>query len=103
MDEKLPDVAVAEQLAARIAAVDAAGLPAAVREKCQETLIDVVGLCLAARNEGYVKSALAGGTTTARAPRSLKRIAAAVKFKSHGPTARTSTPLSRAGRCMPAR
>ena len=31
-----------------------------MREKCQETLIDVVGLCLAARNEDYVKSALAG-------------------------------------------
>ncbi|MEX2036191.1 MAG: MmgE/PrpD family protein [Xanthobacteraceae bacterium] len=60
MDAKLPDVAVAEHLAARIAAVDAAGLPAAVREKCQETLIDVVGLCLAARNEDYVKTALAG-------------------------------------------
>ena len=60
MDATLPDVAVAEHLADRIAAVDAARLPAAVREKCQETLIDVVGLCLAARNENYVKSALAG-------------------------------------------
>jgi 2-methylcitrate dehydratase PrpD len=60
MDAKLPDIAVAEQLAERILAVDATRLPAPAREKCQETLIDVVGLCIAARNEDYVGSALAG-------------------------------------------
>jgi 2-methylcitrate dehydratase PrpD len=53
-----PDIAVAEFLAARIAAVDA--VPSAVREKCEQTLIDVVGLCIAARNENYVQAALAG-------------------------------------------
>jgi 2-methylcitrate dehydratase PrpD len=58
MDAKLPDVAVAEHLARRIAAV--AALPGAVRAKCEETLIDVVGLCLAARREDYVRAALAG-------------------------------------------
>ena len=58
MDAKLPDIAVAEHLAARIAAVER--LPDAVRAKCQETLIDVAGLCLAARNEDYVQAALAG-------------------------------------------
>ncbi len=58
MDAKLPDIAVAEHLANRIAAVDR--LPEAVRAKCEETLIDVVGLCLAARNEDYVQAALAG-------------------------------------------
>ena len=58
MDAKLPDIAVAEHLAERIAAVDA--LPDAVRAKCEETLIDVVGLCLAARNEDYVQAALDG-------------------------------------------
>jgi 2-methylcitrate dehydratase PrpD len=60
MDAKLPKISVAEQLAERIASVDAAKLPTAVREKCEETLIDVVGLCLAARNEDYIQSALEG-------------------------------------------
>src|ERR1700750_552086 len=60
MDAKLPDIALAEHLASRIRAVDASTLPAAAREKCEETLIDVVGLCIAARNEDYVGSALAG-------------------------------------------
>ena len=58
MDSKLPDIAVAEHLADRIAAVGQ--LPDAVRAKCEETLIDVVGLCLAARNEDYVQAALNG-------------------------------------------
>src|SRR5881394_3503688 len=60
MDAKLPDIAIAEHLAERIATVDAGTLPAAAREKCEETLVDVVGLCIAARNEDYVGSALAG-------------------------------------------
>ena len=60
MDAKLPEVAIAETLAERIVAVDAGTLPAPARDKCQETLIDVVGLCIAARNEDYVGSALAG-------------------------------------------
>src|SRR5947207_10598082 len=60
MDAKLPDIAIAEHLAERIAAVDAGKLAAAAREKCEETLVDVVGLCIAARNEDYVGSALAG-------------------------------------------
>jgi 2-methylcitrate dehydratase PrpD len=58
MDAKLPDIAVAEDLANRIAAIGA--LPPAVVSKCQETTIDVIGLCLAARNEDYVQAALAG-------------------------------------------
>src|SRR3982751_3876745 len=60
MDAKLPDIAIAEHLAERIAAVEAGKLPAAAREKCEQTLVDVVGLCIAARNEDYVGSALAG-------------------------------------------
>src|SRR5258708_35571784 len=60
MDAKLPDIAIAERLAERIAAVDAGKLPSAAGEKCEETLVDVVGLCIAARNEDYVGSALAG-------------------------------------------
>src|SRR6185295_6300898 len=60
MDAKLPDIAIAEHLAKRIVAVDAGKLPAAAREKCEQTLVDVVGLCIAARNEDYVRSALNG-------------------------------------------
>src|SRR5712692_9122722 len=60
MDADLPKIAVAESLAEKIAALDAVRLPAAVRRKCEELLIDVVGLCLTARNEDYIKAALAG-------------------------------------------
>src|SRR5271163_4593384 len=56
----LPKIAIAEHLAQKICALDAAHLPKAVRVKCEELLIDVVGLAVTARNEDYVKSALAG-------------------------------------------
>jgi 2-methylcitrate dehydratase PrpD len=58
--DKLPDTAIAEVLAGRIAALRADKLPAAVRRKCEDLLIDVAGLCVTARNEDYIKSALAG-------------------------------------------
>jgi 2-methylcitrate dehydratase PrpD len=51
---------VAQHLADRIVALRADTLPHAVRTKCEDLLIDVVGLCAAARNEDYIKSALAG-------------------------------------------
>ena len=47
-------------MADRIAAIEAASLPPPVRRKCEDLLIDVVGLCLTARNEKYVEAALAG-------------------------------------------
>src|SRR5271155_5613546 len=56
----LPKTAVAEHLAQMICALDVSHLPKDVREKCVELLIDVVGLAVTARNENYVKSALAG-------------------------------------------
>ncbi len=59
MSEPLPAVAVAEHLAERIAAFDSSRLPACVREKCQDLAVDVVGLCLTARNLDYVKTTLA--------------------------------------------
>ena len=52
----MSELSVAEQLAARIAALNA--VPAAVRAKCEDLAVDVAGLCLTARNEDYVKSAL---------------------------------------------
>src|SRR5262245_888899 len=60
MDAALPTTAVAEVLAEKIAALDPKRLPPEVRAKCEELLIDVVGLCLTARNEDYVRAALAG-------------------------------------------
>src|SRR5215208_3581986 len=60
MDAELPKVAVAEMLANKIAALKPRRLPPAVRSKCDDLLIDVVGLCVTARNEDYVKAALAG-------------------------------------------
>jgi len=54
----LPDVSVAQELARKIAALKPESLPAAVRTKCEDLLVDIVGLCIAARNEGYVKATL---------------------------------------------
>jgi 2-methylcitrate dehydratase PrpD len=56
---QLPKISVAEQLAERIAALQADRLSRSLRQKCEELLIDVVGLCVTARNEDYIKSALA--------------------------------------------
>ena len=57
---QLPATAVAEHLAHKICALDVARLPEAVRAKCEDLLVDVVGLAVTARNEDYVKAALAG-------------------------------------------
>ena len=35
-------------------------IPAGMRETCEKLLVDVAGLCVAARNTDYAKSALAG-------------------------------------------
>jgi 2-methylcitrate dehydratase PrpD len=53
----LPDIAVAEHLAARIGALT---VPAAVRQKCVDLAVDVIGLCVTARREDYVRATLAG-------------------------------------------
>jgi 2-methylcitrate dehydratase PrpD len=69
MGANLPAISVAEQLTQTIAVLEPQSLPAAVRRKCEDLLIDVVGLAVAARNEDYVKSTLAacddGGPCTA--------------------------------------
>src|SRR5215213_11542459 len=51
MDAELPKVAVAEILTEKIAALDPARLPPAVRRKCEDLLVDLVGLCISARND----------------------------------------------------
>ena len=51
-------IAVAEQFAAWAVAVDPAALPDAVRKKAAQSLLDVAGLCLAARRFDYVCAVL---------------------------------------------
>ena len=60
MTPDLPKISVAETLAAKIAALKPGALPAATTRKCEDLLIDVVGLCVTARNEDYIASALKG-------------------------------------------
>jgi 2-methylcitrate dehydratase PrpD len=60
MASRLPETSVAETLAAKIVALQSGALPAATAHKCEDLLIDVVGLCVTARNEDYIRSALAG-------------------------------------------
>jgi 2-methylcitrate dehydratase PrpD len=50
---------ISERLAEWGAGLDAAALPDAMREKAELVLVDVVGLCLAARRTDYVASTLA--------------------------------------------
>ena len=60
MASELPKISVAETLAGKIAALQSGTLPAATTRKCDDLLIDVVGLCVTARNQDYIASALAG-------------------------------------------
>ena len=60
MTSGLPKTSVAETLAEKIVALKAGALPATTMRKCEDLLIDVVGLCVTARNQDYVASALAG-------------------------------------------
>src|SRR4051794_25525024 len=60
MSSELPRTSVAETLAGKIGALQPGTLPATTRRKCEDMLIDVVGLCVTARNQDYVASALSG-------------------------------------------
>src|SRR5579862_5525429 len=60
MTSELPKVSVAETLAQKIAALKPGVLPETTTRKCEDLLIDVVGLCVTARNQDYVEAALAG-------------------------------------------
>src|SRR5579862_1429011 len=60
MTSELPKISVAETLAEKIAGLKPGVLPDATTRKCEDLLIDVVGLCVTARNEDYVKAALDG-------------------------------------------
>jgi 2-methylcitrate dehydratase PrpD len=50
---------VAEQLAERIAALRPAAVSAAARRTCEDLVVDIVGLAVAARNQPYAQAALA--------------------------------------------
>jgi len=54
-----PALSIAERLAGSIVALDPARVPQPVRRKCEELVIDVIGLAIAARPEDYVKGAIA--------------------------------------------
>src|SRR5438309_6706522 len=60
MTSDLPKISVAEMLAEKIVALKPGALPAETVRKCEDLLIDVAGLCVTARNEDYIRSALAG-------------------------------------------
>lgn len=60
MSDGLPSASIAQTLAGRIVALRPGALPAITSRKCEDLLIDVVGLCVTARNEDYVTSALGG-------------------------------------------
>ena len=59
MAAHVPDVSVAEHLVDRILALDPARLPASLRARCEDLAVDVLGLCVTARNEDYVRATLA--------------------------------------------
>src|SRR6266516_4328249 len=59
MTSSRAEPSVAEQLAERIAALDPEVIPESVRRKCEDLFIDVIGLCIAARQSDYIASALA--------------------------------------------
>jgi 2-methylcitrate dehydratase PrpD len=54
-----PALSIAEQLAGSIVALDPARVPEEVRRKCEELVIDVIGLAIAARHADYVTGAIA--------------------------------------------
>src|SRR5256885_1464766 len=60
---------VAERLVAAIASLSSGGIPAQVRLRCEDLVIDVGGLCVAARESDYIRALVAsvdgGGPCTA--------------------------------------
>ena len=56
MTRRAANPAVAEMLASRTVALRTEAIPAAVRDRCRDLLVDVAGLCVAARGRDYVSS-----------------------------------------------
>src|SRR5690348_17972451 len=59
MAAHVPEISVAEQLVDRTVALAPERLPTSLRDKCEDLLVDVIGLIVTARNEDYVRAALA--------------------------------------------
>src|SRR5436190_22806099 len=59
MTSELPQTSVAEILAGKIVALKPGDLPSTTRRKCEDLLVDVIGLCVTARNQDYARRALA--------------------------------------------
>ena len=70
MASELPKISVAEKLAEKIVALKPGALPATTTRKCEDLLIDVVGLCVTARNEDTSRARSQAATMTGRARRS---------------------------------
>ena len=60
MVAELPETSVAEALAKKVVTLNPDALPVPTERKCKDLLVDVIGLCITARNEDYIRSALAG-------------------------------------------
>ena len=60
MSHSQSNISIAERIADQALALDVKAIPPAVRTRVEELLIDVVGLCVAARNTDYIKALLAG-------------------------------------------
>ncbi len=58
METKLEGPSISERLADWLTGIEAAAIPGAARDAALDTAIDVIGLCLAARNADYTKAAL---------------------------------------------
>ena len=56
MTRRAAILAVAEMLSSRTVALRTEAIPAAVRDRCRDLLVDVAGLCIAARDRDYVSS-----------------------------------------------
>lgn len=54
------ETSIAERITDQALALDVNAIPPAVRTRVEELLIDVIGLCVAARNTDYVKAVIAG-------------------------------------------
>jgi 2-methylcitrate dehydratase PrpD len=67
IETETKEAALAERIGAWAAALDPASLPADVQAICHRLLLDVTGLCVAARNTDYVTATLASAEGSGRA------------------------------------